>query len=93
MESGYGSATSVKGTVSRNFLLQVFFMNRIPPSPFRFFRQFAEIFASQGAPPVSMALPANSGNHIRLLTPESKIKKYKKIIYKLKVPSHQIRLA
>ncbi len=51
----------LKGTVSRDFLLLVFFMNQFPPSPrvfhldrFEFFRKFAEIFASQGAPPVSM---------------------------------------
>ncbi len=38
-----------------------FFMNHLPPSPlkitlgsFMFFRKFAEIFASQGAPPISM---------------------------------------
>ena len=50
----------LKGTVSRDFLLLVFFMNQFPPSPrvfhlnrFEFFRKFAEIFASQGAPPVS----------------------------------------
>ncbi len=49
-----------KGTVSRDFLLLVFFMNQFPPSPrvfhldrFKFFRKFSEIFASQGAPPVS----------------------------------------
>ncbi len=49
-----------KGTVSRDFLLLVFFMNQFPPHPrvfhldhFKFFRKFAEIFASQGAPPVS----------------------------------------
>ncbi len=41
-------------------MLLVFFMNQFPPSPgvfhldrFEFFRKFAEIFASQGAPPVS----------------------------------------
>ncbi len=51
---------SVKGTVSRDFLLLVFFMNQFPPSPrvshsdrFEFFRKFAEIFVSKGAPPVS----------------------------------------
>ncbi len=55
-----------KGTVSRDFLLLVFFMNQFPPSPrifhldlFEFFRKFAEIFASQGAPPLSMTLVAN----------------------------------
>jgi hypothetical protein len=47
---------SLEGTVSRDFLLLVFFMNQFPPSPrvfhldrFVFFRKFAEIFASQGA--------------------------------------------
>ncbi len=46
---------SIKGTVSRDFLLLVFFMNQFPPSPwvyhygrFKFFRKFAEIFAAQG---------------------------------------------
>jgi hypothetical protein len=55
-----------KGTVSRDFLLLVFFMNQFPPSPrvfhldrFEFFRNFAEIFASQGAPPVSTTPVAN----------------------------------
>ncbi len=44
----------------------VFFMNQFPPSPrvfhedrFKFFRKLAEIFTSQGAPPVSMTLSAN----------------------------------
>ena len=52
--------------MSRDFLLLVFFMNQIPPSPrvfqldrFEFFRKFAEIFASQGAPPVSTTPMAN----------------------------------
>ncbi len=45
----------VKGTVSRDFLLLVFFMNQFPPPPhptvfhldrFEIFRKFAEIFAS-----------------------------------------------
>ncbi len=58
-----------KGTVSRDFLLLVFFMNQFPPSPrvfhsdrFDFFRKFAEIFASQGAPPVSATPVANLSN-------------------------------
>ncbi len=45
-----------KGTVSRDFLPLVFYMNQFPTSPrvfhedrFEFFRKFAEIFASQGA--------------------------------------------
>jgi hypothetical protein len=43
-----------------------FFMNKFPPSlgvshydSFKFYRKFAEIFISQGAPPVSMTLVAN----------------------------------
>jgi hypothetical protein len=47
-------------------LLLVFFMIQFPPSPrvfhsdrFKFFRKFAEIFASQGAPPVSTTPVAN----------------------------------
>ncbi len=53
--------SSLKGTVPRDFRLLFFFMNRFPPSPwvyqksrFEFFRKFAEIFAAQGAPPVSL---------------------------------------
>jgi hypothetical protein len=56
----------IKGTVSRDFLLLVFFMNQFPPSPrilhldrFEFFRKIAEIFESQGAPPVSTTPVAN----------------------------------
>jgi hypothetical protein len=56
----------LKGTVSRDFLLLVFFMNQFPPSPrvshldrFEFFRKFAEIFASKSAPPVSTTPVAN----------------------------------
>jgi hypothetical protein len=55
-----------KGTVSRDFLLLVFFMNQFFPRPrvlhldhFEFFRKFAKIFASQGAPPVSTTPVAN----------------------------------
>jgi hypothetical protein len=54
------------GTVSRDFLLLVFFLNQFPPSPrvshldrLEFFRKFAEIFASKGAPPVSTTPVAN----------------------------------
>ncbi len=38
-----------------------FFMNQFPPSPWvlRFFRKFAEIFAAQGSPPVSLTPVAN----------------------------------
>ncbi len=47
-------------------MLLVFFMNQFPPHPrvfhldrFSFFRKLAEIFASQGAPPVSRTPVAN----------------------------------
>jgi hypothetical protein len=57
---------SLKGTVSRDFLLLVFFVNQFPPSPrvfhldhFKFFQKFAEKFASQGAPLVSATPVAN----------------------------------
>jgi len=56
----------LKGTVSPDFLLLVFFMNQFLPSPrvfhldrFEFFWKFADIFASQGAPPVSTTPVAN----------------------------------
>jgi hypothetical protein len=68
--------------VSRDFLLLVFFMNQFPPSPrvflfdrVEFFRKFAEIFASQGAPPVSMTpaakLPPVSTTPVANLPPVS----------------------
>ncbi len=57
---------TIKGTVSRDFLLLVFFINQFTPHPrvfhldrFEIFRKFAEIFASQGAPPVSTTPVAN----------------------------------
>jgi hypothetical protein len=60
---------ALKGTVSQDFRLLVFFMNQVPPSPgvyhqgrFDFFRKFAEIFAAQGLPPVSMTPVANAKN-------------------------------
>ncbi len=73
----YGIRTArletLKGTV-------VFFMNQFPPSPrvslydrFKFFRKFLEIFASQGAPPVSMTpvtnLPSCQRHLRQILTP------------------------
>jgi hypothetical protein len=72
----------LKGTVSRDFLLLVFFMNQFPPSPrvlhldrFKFFRKFAEIFASQGAPPVTTTpaakLPPVSTTPVANLPPVS----------------------
>ncbi len=58
--------STLKGTVPRDFRLLVFFMNQFPPSPwvyhkgcFEFFLKFAEIFASQGAPPVLLTPLAN----------------------------------
>ncbi len=58
-EAGSKSAACLTG-LSRDFLLLVFFSNQFPPSPrvslldrFEFVGKFAEIFASQGAPPVS----------------------------------------
>jgi hypothetical protein len=52
-----------KGTVSRDFLLLVFSVSlqpqSIPLGPFQIFRKFVDIFASQGAPLVSMRPLAN----------------------------------
>jgi hypothetical protein len=44
----------IKGTVSQDFLLLVFFMNYLPPSP-------AEIFASHDAPPAANYAKATTG--------------------------------
>jgi len=59
----------LKGTVSRDFRLLVFFVDQFPPSiwvyhygNFEFFRKFAEIFAAQGTPPVSTTPVANGKN-------------------------------
>ncbi len=56
----------LKGTVSRDFLLLVFFINKFPPAPEYpirtvsiFLQKFVEIFASQGAPQVSTTMAAN----------------------------------
>jgi hypothetical protein len=50
-----------KGTVPRDFWLQVFLMNQFPPSPwishwghFEFVLKCVEIFAAQGAPPLTL---------------------------------------
>jgi hypothetical protein len=66
---GVTMPAKIKGTVSRDFLLLVLFMNQFPPSPrvfhedrFEFFRKFAEIFAAQGLPPVSLTPVANGKN-------------------------------
>ncbi len=52
----------LKGTVSQDFRLLVFFMNQYPPIPWvyhegrcEFFRKFAEIFAAKSLPPVANA--------------------------------------
>ncbi len=52
--------TQFKGSLTRDFRLQVFFMNQCPPGPqvfywshFDFFRKFAEIFANYCLSPVS----------------------------------------
>jgi hypothetical protein len=57
----------IKGTVSRDFLLLIFFMNQFPPSLrvshfdlFKFFQKFAEISASQGSPLVANLPPVSS---------------------------------
>ncbi len=58
--SGAMGWSRIKGTVSQDFVLLVFFINQFPPPPpqgpnrtvMNFFRKFTEIFASQGAPPV-----------------------------------------
>jgi hypothetical protein len=55
----------LKGTVPREFLLQVFYMDQpliIPLGRFNFFRKYAEIFAAQDAPPVSLTQVANGKN-------------------------------
>jgi hypothetical protein len=64
----WSESAKVKRTVSRDFRL-VFFMNQFLPSPlvyqegrFEFFRQFAKIFAAQGAPTVSLTPVANGKN-------------------------------
>jgi len=53
-------ATGFKGSLTRDFRIQVFFMNQCPPGPqvfhwshFAFFRKFAEIFANYFLSPVS----------------------------------------
>jgi hypothetical protein len=55
----------LKGTVPRDFRLQVFYES-VSPKPliiplgrFEFFRKYAQIYAAQGAPPVSLTPLAN----------------------------------
>jgi hypothetical protein len=69
------------------FFYSVFFMNHLPPNPENKIRiisnffEFAEIFASEGSPPVANLPPvsttpvANNGSNIRLLTSESKLER------------------
>ncbi len=59
-------ARTLKGTVPRDFRLQVVLWNQFPPSPwishegrFEFFRKFAEIFLAQGAPPAANLPPVS----------------------------------
>ncbi len=71
ISSESGQIQSVKGTVPRDFLLQVSFHEsgflQAPEYPIRaisifFSQKFAEIFAAQGAPPVSLTTVANEKN-------------------------------
>ncbi len=58
-----GCQEQYKETASRDFRLLGFFINysSFPQAPgrFEFFRQFVEIFAAQGAPPVSLTPAEN----------------------------------
>ncbi len=66
------STIKFKGTMSRDFLLLSFFHESVFPQPqsIPFFRKFAEIFASQGAPLVSTTPAANfSTSFARVLIP------------------------
>ncbi len=58
----------------REIFASGFFRELPSPKPLKitvesFFGKFEEIFASEGAPPVSMTPFANNGNNIRLLIP------------------------
>jgi hypothetical protein len=59
---------NLKGTVSQDFRLLVFFMNLFPLAPeytiraISNFRKYAEIFTAQDAPLVSLTLVANGKN-------------------------------
>jgi hypothetical protein len=66
---------SCTGSLTRDFRLQVFFMNQCPPGPqvfhwgcFEIFRKFAEIFTKEYLTPVSTTpaknlLPVSQGNN------------------------------
>jgi hypothetical protein len=88
------SSRGVKGSLTRDFRLQVFFMNQCPPGPrvfswgrFDFFRKFAEIFAKEWLLPVSTMpainlLPVTTTPEINLsLTLLNKLPKKTKIKY------------
>ncbi len=58
--SGLAGQLLIKGSLTRDFRLRVFFMNQCPPGSqvfhwgrFEFFRKFAEIFANEYMSPVS----------------------------------------
>jgi hypothetical protein len=60
--------STIKQPVPRDFRHQIFYMDQFPPSPllyhegnFKFFRKFTEIFAAQGAPPMSLLTPVANG--------------------------------
>jgi hypothetical protein len=71
--------TSFKGTVSRDFASGFFHESSFPKPPENYIRvvsnflKFAEILASQGAPPVPTTPAANNWINIRLLAPYSEL--------------------
>jgi hypothetical protein len=72
-----GQAMPLKGSLTRDFRLQVFFMNQCPPGPqvfhwgrFEFFRKFAEIFANESLTP-AINCSAVSTTPAKNLSPES----------------------
>jgi hypothetical protein len=66
MHALVGTDINIKGSLTRDFRLQVFFMNQCPPGSlvlpwgrFEFFRKFAEIFWNKCLSPVSTILAIN----------------------------------
>ncbi len=63
-EKGHGTIKAkqkkrrFKGTVSRDFLLHVFLMNRFLLDPWLYLQKMAQIFIAQGAPPKVSTTPA-----------------------------------